>query len=136
MNNETRPDPDELLSRIAAEEEGDDAPREKTRGQLKIFFGACADVGKTYAMLNAAREAIKEGVNVTIGIVETHGRLDTEKLVEGVPLIPTREIQYRGTAIKEFDIDAALAAKPQLILLDELAHTNAPGSRHPKRWQD
>ncbi len=134
MNDETRPDPDELLSRITAEET--QAQAESKRGKLKIFFGACAGVGKTYTMLSAGKQALSEGVDVVIGLIETHGREDTKKLLEGLPIIPDREVQYRGTLIKEFDLDAALLRKPQLILLDELAHTNAPGSRHPKRWQD
>jgi two-component system sensor histidine kinase KdpD len=134
MNDESRPDPDELLSRIAAEEK--ESQQESKRGKLKIFFGACAGVGKTYAMLSAGKQALAEGVDVMIGLVETHGREDTKKLLEGLPILPNREVQYRGTLIKEFDIDAALQRKPQLILLDELAHSNAPGSRHPKRWQD
>jgi len=133
MENE-RPDPDELLSRLNAEET--EAQTQGNRGKLKIFFGACAGVGKTYSMLSAGKSALEEGIDVVIGLVETHGREDTKKLVEGLPILPHREVQYRGTLIKEFDLDAALARKPQLILLDELAHTNAPGSRHPKRWQD
>ncbi|NBO19595.1 MAG: sensor histidine kinase KdpD, partial [Proteobacteria bacterium] len=134
MNDESRPDPDELLSRISAEES--DSAETSKRGKLKIFFGACAGVGKTYSMLSAGRQALTEGVDVVIGLVETHGREETKKLLEGLPILPHREVQYRGTLIKEFDIDAALARKPSLILLDELAHSNAPGSRHPKRWQD
>jgi two-component system, OmpR family, sensor histidine kinase KdpD len=134
MNDEFRPDPDELLSRIAAEET--EAAQQSSRGKLKIFFGACAGVGKTYTMLSAGKQALAEGVDVVIGLVETHGREETKKLLEGLPILPHREVQYRGTLIKEFDLDAALARKPELILLDELAHTNAPGSRHPKRWQD
>ncbi len=135
MSEEQRPDPDELLNRITVEET--EAQREgSTRGKLKIFFGACAGVGKTYSMLSAGRSALGEGVDVVIGLVETHGREETKKLLEGLPILPNREVPYRGTLIKEFDIDAALARKPQLILLDELAHTNAPGSRHPKRWND
>ncbi|MDX1975710.1 MAG: sensor histidine kinase KdpD [Rickettsiales bacterium] len=134
MNDESRPDPDELLSRISAEENA--AQDSNVRGKLKIFFGACAGVGKTYAMLSAGRQRLSENVDVVIGLVETHGREETRKLLEGLPILPHREVQYRGTIIKEFDIDAALARKPKLILLDELAHTNAPGSRHPKRWQD
>lgn len=131
----TRPNPDELLSRIAAEEKEKQLEK-STRGKLKIFFGACAGVGKTYAMLSAGRSALAENIDVVIGLVETHGREETKKLLEGLPILPHREVQYRGTIIKEFDLDAALARKPQLILLDELAHTNAPSSRHPKRWQD
>jgi two-component system sensor histidine kinase KdpD len=134
MNDDNRPDPDELLSRIHAEEK--EAEQESTRGKLKIFFGACAGVGKTYAMLSAGRSAREEGIDVVVGLVETHGREDTMRLVEGLPMLPSRQIHYRGTQLNEFDIDAALARRPQLILIDELAHTNAPGSRHPKRWQD
>ncbi|MBV8938419.1 MAG: sensor histidine kinase KdpD, partial [Alphaproteobacteria bacterium] len=137
MIDESRPDPDELLSRLAEEEEGETKERQPGGGGcLKVFFGACAGVGKTYAMLSAAKQRLREGVDVVIGVVETHGREETEQLREGIPVIPPREIQYRGTTLTEFDIDGALARKPQLILLDELAHTNAPGSRHPKRWQD
>jgi two-component system sensor histidine kinase KdpD len=134
MNDESRPDPDELLSRISAEEK--QAQRQSARGKLKIFFGACAGVGKTYAMLSAGRQAKADGIDVVIGLVETHGREETMKLLDGLALLPHNEIVHRGTLIKEFDLDAALARKPQLILLDELAHSNAPGSRHPKRWQD
>jgi two-component system sensor histidine kinase KdpD len=134
-NEDNRPDPDELLSRITAEEE--QQKREQTgRGKLKIFFGACAGVGKTYAMLSAGKSALAEGVDVVVGLVETHGREETKKLLDGQVILPHREVTYRGTLLKEFDLDAALARKPQLILLDELAHTNTPGSRHPKRWQD
>jgi two-component system sensor histidine kinase KdpD len=125
MNDELRPDPDELLSRISAEET--EAASTSNRGKLKIFFGACAGVGKTYAMLSAGKIALSEGIDVVIGLVETHGREETKKLLDGLPLLPHREVQYRGTLIKEFDLDAALARKPELILLDELAHSNAPG---------
>lgn len=135
MNDESRPNPDELLSRIKAEEK-EELQAKDTRGKLKIFFGACAGVGKTYAMLSAGKSALADKVDVVIGLVETHGREETKKLLEGLPILPNREVQYRGTLIKEFDLDAALIRKPQLILLDELAHSNAPGSRHPKRWQD
>ncbi len=133
MVDDTRPDPDELLSRLN-EERADE--QQSTRGRLKIFFGACAGVGKTYAMLNAARQALKEGVHVVIGLVETHGREETKQLAEGIPTLPRKIIQYRGAELSEFDIDGALALAPQLVVLDELAHTNVPGSRHPKRWQD
>lgn len=135
MNEKNRPDPDELLSRIAAEEAETEQEQSK-RGKLKIFFGACAGVGKTYAMLSAGKSALGEGVDVVIGLVETHGREDTKRLLDGQIILPHREVSYRGTVLKEFDIDAALARKPELILLDELAHSNAHGSRHPKRWQD
>ncbi len=131
---ESRPDPDELLRSLSAEET--ESSPTSSRGKLKIFFGACAGVGKTYAMLSAGKASLTEGIDVVIGLVETHGREDTKRLLEGLPILPHREVQYRNTIIKEFDLDAALARKPDLILLDELAHTNAPSSRHPKRWQD
>jgi two-component system, OmpR family, sensor histidine kinase KdpD len=124
-----RPDPDALLRRLAAEE----APR---RGRLKVFFGASPGVGKTYAMLEAARARRAEGVEVVIGWVETHGRAETAALAEGLERLAPREVEYRGVRLQEFDLDAALARRPVLLLLDELAHTNAPGSRHAKRWQD
>ena len=127
---ERRPDPDALLRRVEAEE------AKQARGKLKVFFGATAGVGKTYAMLQAAHEQRCDGVDVVIGWVETHGRAETEALLEGLTILPPRVIEHRGTTLREFDLDAALARRPQLILMDELAHTNAPGSRHPKRWQD
>lgn len=137
-SDENRPDPDKLLLRLQEE-----AARAQ-RGRLKIFFGASAGVGKTYAMLLAARAANAQGVPLLVGVVETHGRQETLALVEGLPLLALQEIAYRGHRLKEFDLDAALAfgaanqggANPPLILLDELAHSNVPGSRHPKRWQD
>ena len=125
-----RPDPEALLARIRAEE------RQAGRGRLKIFFGASPGVGKTYAMLEAARARVREGVDVVAGVVETHGRPETAALLEGIPALPRRSLEYRGIALQEFDLDAALARRPGLLLVDELAHTNAPGSRHPKRWQD
>jgi two-component system sensor histidine kinase KdpD len=129
MSNE-RPDPDALLRRVAAEES------RASRGRLKIFFGASPGVGKTYAMLEAARAKKAEGTDVVIGWVETHGRKETAALAEGLERLPPRDVEYRGTRLHEFDLDAALARKPGLLLLDELAHTNAAGSRHAKRWQD
>src|SRR5262245_26253457 len=96
----------------------------------------CPGVGKTYAMLEAARQELKAGKDVVIGYVETHGRKETDALVTGLPLVPRRSLAYRGVPLTELDLDALLARKPQLALVDELAHTNAPGSRHPKRWQD
>jgi len=129
MNNE-RPDPDELLARV----ERDKA--KARRGRLKIFFGAAAGVGKTYAMLLAARERRAESIDIIIGLVETHGRKETAMLMEGLEVLPPRLIDYRGTTLREFDLDAALKRKPSIILVDELAHTNAQGCRHPKRWQD
>lgn len=106
------------------------------RGKLKIFFGGCAGTGKTYAMLSAAQGALKDGVDVVAGIIETHGRSETQKLLAGIPILPMTEISHKGVSLKEFSLDAAKARKPSIILVDELAHTNAPGSRHPKRWQD
>src|SRR5215468_5725739 len=125
-----RPDPDQLLARVQREE------RTETRGKLRIFFGACAGVGKTFAMLTAAREQRSEGVDVVVGVVETHGRKETAALLEGLEILPRRSVPYRGVELEEFDLDAALARKSRLIVVDELAHTNAPGSRHAKRWQD
>lgn len=125
-----RPDPDALLAKVQEQE------RRASRGKLRIYFGASAGVGKTYAMLNAARDLKATGHNAIVGIVETHGRIETEQLLDGLDVLPRKTIDYRGKPLTEFDIDAALARHPALILVDELAHTNAPGSRHPKRWQD
>jgi len=126
---ETRRDPDALLAGLREEE------RRATRGRLRIYFGASAGVGKTYAMLSAARQ-LAAGREILVGVVETHGRLETEALLEGLDVLPRKRIDYRGKALEEFDIDAALERKPDLVLVDELAHSNVPGSRHPKRWQD
>ncbi len=123
-----RPNPDELLARIKAED--------TQRGKLKIFFGAAAGVGKTYAMLEAARFRKKEGIDIVVGLVETHKRTETEALLDGLEILPPKITPYKNVDLHEFDIDAALKRQPALILVDELAHTNAPGSRHPKRWQD
>ena len=106
------------------------------RGSLKIFFGSAPGVGKTYAMLQEARTLLKTGTDVVCGVVETHGRAETDALIEGLETIPRKRIDYRGQTIEEFDLDAALVRKPETLLVDELAHTNAPGSRHKKRWQD
>jgi two-component system sensor histidine kinase KdpD len=130
MTEPSRPNPDALLAEIQREEQS------AKRGQLKIFFGMSPGVGKTYAMLEAARVQKAEGVDVMIGVVETHGRVETEALLEGLPVIPRKKIEYRGVTLQEMDIDAILARRPSLVLVDELAHTNAPGSRHPKRYQD
>ena len=127
---ENRQDPDELLAKIRREED------RASRGRLKIFFGASAGVGKTYAMLSAARELRAQSVDVVVGIVETHGRKDTAVLLEGLEVLPPRYIDYRGSRLAEFDLDGALARHPAVILVDELAHNNAAGSRHPKRCQD
>ena len=123
-----RPDPDTILARVKAED--------SRRGKLKIFFGAVAGVGKTYTMLEAARARKKEGIDVVVGYVETHKRAETEALLEGLEILPPKTIAYKNVALREFDIDGAIKRNPKLILVDELAHTNAPGSRHPKRWQD
>ncbi|MFZ1081677.1 MAG: sensor histidine kinase KdpD [Candidatus Kryptoniota bacterium] len=128
--NDSRPDPDALLRLIKKEEERGD------KGKLKIFFGMCAGVGKTYTMLSEARDAVAKGVDVVVGYIETHKRMETAELVLGLEVIPRKQIEYRGTLLEEMDIDAVLEKKPKLVLVDELAHTNAPGSRHAKRYQD
>ncbi|KVN35686.1 DUF4118 domain-containing protein [Burkholderia stagnalis] len=125
-----RPDPDQLLDKLQRDEE------KQRRGQLKIFFGASAGVGKTYAMLQAARQRRQDGVDVVVGIVETHGRGETAALLDGLEVLPLARIDYRGRTLAEFDLDAALARAPGLILVDELAHSNVQGARHLKRWQD
>ena len=130
MSDGPRPDPDALLAQIQAEE------RREARGRLRIYFGSSAGVGKTYAMLVAARKLLADGVDVVAGVVETHGRGDTAAQLEGVPILPAAQFDHRGRRLAEFDLDAALARKPGLILVDELAHSNVAGSRHPKRWQD
>lgn len=125
-----RPDPDALLEKVQR------AENRRRRGRLKIFFGASAGVGKTYGMLLAAQVRHSEGLDVVAGYVETHKRIETERLLEGLEVLPPRMVAYRDTQLREFDLDAALKRHPALILVDELAHSNAPDSRHPKRWQD
>ncbi|HEU4589197.1 MAG TPA: sensor histidine kinase KdpD [Gemmatimonadales bacterium] len=125
-----RPDPDALLAQIRADE------ARAGRGRLKIFFGAAPGVGKTFAMLEAARLRRAEGFEVVVGLVETHGRAETGRMLEGMEVIPRLAYEHRGTVLRDFDLDAALARKPALLLVDELAHSNAPGARHAKRWQD
>ena len=105
-------------------------------GQLTIFLGAAPGVGKTYAMLNRARELKRRGIDVVVGIVETHGRSETAALLEGLEVVPRAKVPYRGRTLEEMDLDALLARRPALALVDELAHSNAPGSRHERRWQD
>ena len=122
-NFERRPDPDALLA--LSNPDG--------RGTLRIFLGASPGVGKTYSMLARAQAAKKDHINIVVGLVETHGRQETLELLEGLEVLPRRKCEYKGRVIEEFDIDAALARKPELIIVDELAHTNAPDSRHPKR---
>jgi two-component system, OmpR family, sensor histidine kinase KdpD len=125
----TRPSPDELLARVKAEEE------QKKRGRLKIFLGYAPGVGKTFTMLEAARLR-KKDTDVVIAVAETHGRAETAALLEGLEVLPRRQVEYRGIKLTEMDIDAVLKRHPQLAVVDELAHENAPGSRHPKRYQD
>lgn len=125
---ETRPNPDELLKHVESEE--------TKRGKLKIFLGYVAGVGKTYAMLEAAHQRRLQGMDVVIGYIETHKRAETEELVEELEVLPRKQVDYRGIALTELDVDAVISRRPQLVLVDEFAHTNAPGSRHPKRFQD
>src|SRR5947199_6705808 len=125
-----RPNPDAFLARVKEQE------ARRARGKLKVFFGAAAGVGKTYAMLEAARAQRAAGVEVVAGVIETHRRAETEALLEGFGTVPRRRVEYRGTTLEEFDLDVALARHPALMLVDEIAHTNAPESRHAKRWQD
>jgi two-component system sensor histidine kinase KdpD len=121
-----RPDPDKLLELAARE----------TRGKLTVFLGAAPGVGKTYAMLLRARRLKEDGADIVIGLVETHGRIETAELLEGLESIPRKQVRYRGKVLEEFDIDASIARKPKILVVDELAHSNVPGSRHPKRYQD
>jgi two-component system sensor histidine kinase KdpD len=122
----SRPDPDALLAEA----------KRQGRGRLKVYLGMAPGVGKTFEMLSAGRRRQAEGVDVVVGVVETHGRKDTEALTEGLDVMPRHPIEYRGRQLMEFDLDGALARHPGLLLVDEYAHSNAPGSRHPKRWQD
>ncbi|AZG12885.1 sensor histidine kinase KdpD [Cupriavidus pauculus] len=130
MTDPHRPDPDALLQRMQAEDV------RAARGRLRVYFGASAGVGKTYAMLTAARAQREQGVDVVVGVVETHGRAETQALLDGLAQLPLRDVPYRDRVLREFDLDGALGRRPALILVDELAHSNAAGSRHPKRWQD
>jgi two-component system sensor histidine kinase KdpD len=125
-----RPDPDALLAAINADE------ARAVRGRLKLFFGASPGVGKTFAMLKAAQTMKAQGLDVVVGVVETHGRSETAALLEGLEILPARRVEHRGKWLVDFDVDAALARHPALLLVDELAHSNAPGAKHPKRWQD
>jgi two-component system, OmpR family, sensor histidine kinase KdpD len=125
-----RPDPDLLLAKVNRSEQ------QARRGKLKIYFGSSAGVGKTYAMLVTARKLASEGRHVLVGVVETHGRAETAALLEGLEILPLKSFTHRGKELFEFDLDAALALQPELILIDELAHSNVSGTRHPKRWQD
>src|SRR2546421_8858762 len=125
-----RPDPDVLLAEVKRQE------TKAARGKLKVFFGAAAGVGKTYAMLEEARARAAEGLDVLVGYAEPHIRPETEALLLGLEILPYKTVDYRGAALKEFDLDAVLARRPALVCVDELAHTNASGLRHQKRWQD
>ncbi len=125
---EQRPDPDALLKQVQSEEPG--------RGKLKIFLGYAAGVGKTFAMLEAAHQRKEQGIDVVVGYVETHKRVETEELVEGLEVLSRKQVEYHNVELPELDVDAVLKRRPQLVLVDEFAHTNAPGSRHPKRFQD
>jgi two-component system sensor histidine kinase KdpD len=127
---DSRPNPDALLDQLRLDE------KRAQRGKLRIYFGANAGVGKTYAMLSAAQAAQKTGLNVLVGVVETHGRRETAELLHDLKLLPLRKVPYQSHVLQEFDLDAALIAHPDVLLVDELAHSNARGSRHPKRWQD
>jgi two-component system, OmpR family, sensor histidine kinase KdpD len=130
MPDEIQRNPDLLLAAIHKAES-----RER-RGQLKVFLGMCPGVGKTFAMLEAAKRELNAGRDVVVGYVETHGRKETEALTAGFETIPRKQIDYRGVTLTELDLDAVLARRPALVLVDELAHTNVPGARHPKRWHD
>src|ERR1700752_3680946 len=125
---EKRPSPDALLE--AARRESDQT------GRLKIFVGAAPGVGKTYEMLQSAHARLKGGADIVVGLAETHGRAETEVLLRGLEIIPRKRLEYRGQIIEEMDLDAVIARHPQIAIVDELAHTNAPGSRHPKRYLD
>jgi len=127
---DVRPNPDALLASIQTEE------AKLKRGRLKIFFGMAPGVGKTYAMLKEARKEEAQGVDVVVGLVETHGRAETAQMLGGLPAAPRRKVDYRGTTLEEMDLDGIIFLRPQLVVVYELAHTNAPGSRHPKRYQD
>src|SRR3982751_5837346 len=128
--NDDRPNPDALLADVTERE-----ARQK-RGKLKVFFGMAAGVGKTYAMLEEARARAAEGLDVVVGYAEPHIRTETEALLLGMEILPYKIVEYRNAKLKEFDLDAALQRRPALVCVDELAHSNAPGMRHPKRWQD
>ena len=130
MNEGDRPNPDALLASIQSQ------AAHSGRGRLKVFLGMSPGVGKTYAMLEAAQRELRNGRDVVIGYVETHGRKETSALLAGLTIVSRKEIEYRGIIVPEMDIDAVLTRHPKLALVYELAHTNAPGSRHPKRWQD
>ena len=125
-----RPDPDALLRKLVREEQ------QSRRGRLRVYLGAAPGVGKTFAMLNEGRRRLARGTDVVVGYVEHYNRPLTREALEGLPVIPRKSVEYRGVTLEEMDVDAILARHPQVALIDELAHTNAPGSRNEKRWQD
>ena len=125
-----RPNPDTLLKHLEQEE------TQKKQGRLKIFFGYAAGVGKTFAMLQAAHDVKAAGIDIVAGYIEPHTRPETMALLQGLEYLPPLQVEYKGITLKEFDLDAAIARHPQVILVDELAHTNAPACRHQKRYQD
>src|SRR5664280_469044 len=127
-----RPDPDELLKRIKEEED----VKERKKGYLKIFLGYVAGVGKTYRMLSEARTLKENGQDVVVGLVETHGRIETEELLKGLDVLPRKKIEYGGISLKELDVSGILERKPKFVMVDELAHTNVPSSMHTKRYHD
>src|SRR6266480_1905289 len=126
MMSADRPRPEQFLALI----------REQQRGRLKVYLGFAPGVGKTYEMLQEAHGLKRQGVDVVVGVVETHGRAETAALLEGLEQVPRRRVEYRGVVLEEMDLDAVLARRPTVALVDELAHTNAPGSRNAKRYQD
>lgn len=130
MNSDNRPDPDALLSAL------DEDEKNQKQGKLRIFLGMSAGVGKTYAMLRAAHQKLNEGADVVVGIVETHGRSETVALTEGLPIMQKKKVDYRGATLEEMDLEEILRRRPELVVVDELAHSNVPGSRHEKRYQD
>ncbi|HEY9156201.1 MAG TPA: sensor histidine kinase KdpD, partial [Opitutaceae bacterium] len=130
MSTPLRPDPDTLLASFNREE------ALRGHGRLKVFFGMCPGVGKTYAMLRAAQVDLRDKRDVIVGVVETHGRNETQAILEGLPIFPRRKISHRNIELTELDLEGLIERKPQLVLIDELAHTNAPTSRHAKRYQD
>ena len=127
-DSDQRPSPEALLEAARREE--------RRAGRLKIFVGAAPGVGKTYEMLQQARARKQDGYDIVVGVVETHGRKETEALLDGLEIVPRRALDYKGQSLEEMDLDAIIARRPQIALVDELAHTNAPGSRHPKRYLD
>src|SRR6202048_3754282 len=127
-DSQQRPSPEALLEAARRE----DSPA----GRLKIFLGAAPGVGKTYEMLQSAHARRKAGIDVVVGVVETHGRVETQALLDGLEVIPPRKLEYKDQILEEMDLDALIARRPKIAIVDELAHTNAPGSRHPKRYLD